>query len=134
MRWRMVGQRMLVAYENKDQEDEHSCFSDNTHRDLRANAISIQNVYLGMFGATDGPGIDVLVKARDAALDTKLRGQLAASVAAVEAIAMPFDQAILGDDTAPGRMKVKAAIQALQDQTETILEVATLLGIRINLE
>ena len=27
----LAGERMAVAYDNKDQEDEHSCFSDNTH-------------------------------------------------------------------------------------------------------
>ncbi|MBC8133761.1 MAG: iron-regulated protein, partial [Deltaproteobacteria bacterium] len=79
-------------------------------------------------------GIDTLVAARDAALDTKMKAQLDASVAAIEAIPIPFDQAIQGVDTAPGRMAILTAIQALQAQTETIVDVATLLGIKINLE
>ena len=127
----LSGERMTVALDNRDQEDEHSCFSDNTHRDLRANAISIQNVYLGRYGAIDGPGLDELVAARDPALDTRLKEQLAASVAAIEAIPVPFDQAILND---AGRAKVLAAVRALQDETETLVQVATLFGIQINLE
>jgi putative iron-regulated protein len=127
----LSGERMGTALDNRDQEDEHSCFSDNTHRDLRANAISMQNVYLGRYGAVDGPGLDELVRARDADLDARMQTQLAASIAAIEAIPVPFDQAIMNDD---GRAKVKAAIDALKAQTDTTVEIATLLGITINLE
>jgi putative iron-regulated protein len=125
----LSGERMTVALDNADQEDEHSCFSDNTHRDLANNALAVQNVYLGRFGSVDGKGIDELVKELDPALDTKLKGQFDASNAAIAAITPPFDQAILND-----KPKVLAAVRALQDETETIVEVATLLGITINLE
>jgi putative iron-regulated protein len=128
----LSGERMGTALDNRDQEDEHSCFSDNTHRDLRANAISIQNVYLGTYGNLDGPGLDVIVAARDPDLDARMKEQLAASIAAIEAIPLPFDQAIMDD--ADGRVKVRTAIDALKAQTETTVEIATLLGITINLE
>jgi putative iron-regulated protein len=127
----LAGERMTVAVDNRDQEDEHSCFSDNTHKDLYANALAIQNVYLGRYAGADGPGIDVLVQARDAALDTKFKGQLEASIAAVQAIPVPFDQALLND---AGRDLVMEAVTALQDETDTIVEIATLLGITLNLE
>jgi putative iron-regulated protein len=127
----LSGERMSVAMDNRDQEDEHSCFSDNTHRDLYANAVSIQNVYLGRYKDTDGPGIDQLVRAKDAALDTKLQGQLQASLDAIQAIPVPFDQALMND---AGRTKILTAITALQAETETIVDVATLLGVTINLE
>lgn len=129
----LSGERMNVALENRDQEDEHSCFSDNTHRDLRANAIALQNVYLGKYGTIDGAGIDELVRKKNAELDTKMTSQLAASIAAIEAIPAPFDQA-LQDDTGGGRMKIMAAIKALRDQTDTMVEVATELGITLNLD
>jgi putative iron-regulated protein len=128
----LSGERMATALDNRDQEDEHSCFSDNTHRDLRGNATAIQNVYLGRYGTIDGPGIDELVRARDPELDTKLQQQLAASIAAIEAIPTPFDQALLDD--ANGRLKARAAITALREQTDTTVEIATLLGITINLQ
>jgi putative iron-regulated protein len=60
-----------------------------------------------------------------------MKQQLEASIAAVQAIAVPFDQALVNDD---GRAKILAAVRALQAQTETIVEIATLLGIQINLE
>jgi putative iron-regulated protein len=128
----LSGERMATAYDNRDQEDEHSCFSDNTHRDLRGNAVAIQNVYLGRYGTIDGPGIDELVRARDPMLDTKMTTELAASIAAIEAIPAPFDQAL--QDDANGRVKIMAAITALRAQTDTMVEIATLLGITLNLE
>ncbi|WP_411377046.1 imelysin family protein [Flavobacterium psychrophilum] len=38
-------ERMEVALGNADQEDEHSCFSDNTHRDIILNLQGVINVY-----------------------------------------------------------------------------------------
>lgn len=130
----LSGERMTVAYDNKDQEDEHSCFSDNTLADLYSNAVGIQNVYLGRYGNQDGPGLDELVAEVDEALDKKMKQQLQASLEAIQAIPGPFDQAILGADNSEGRQKVKAAVDALRAQTETLVDVATALGIELNLE
>jgi putative iron-regulated protein len=130
----LSGERMTVAYDNKDQEDEHSCFSDNTKADLYNNALGIQNVYLGRYGTQDGKGLDELVAAVDAELDREMKQRLQASLDAIQAIPGPFDQAILGAENAEGRQKVKAAIEALRAQTETLVDVATALGITLNLE
>lgn len=130
----LAGERMTVAYDNKDQEDEHSCFSDNTSADLYNNALGIQNVYLGRYGTTDGAGLDELVAAVDPKLDEKMKQRLQASLDAIKAISGPFDQAILGENSSPGRQKVRAAITALRAQTETLVEVSTALGIQLNLE
>ncbi|MEY2930998.1 MAG: hypothetical protein RL033_1747, partial [Pseudomonadota bacterium] len=89
------------------------------------------NAYLGRYGSSDGPGLDDLVRARDAALDTKLKGQLQASLDRIGEIPVPFDQALTTD---AGRALILAAVDALQAETETIVEVATLLGVTLNLE
>jgi putative iron-regulated protein len=127
----LSGERMTVAVDNRDQEDEHSCFSDSTPRDLHVDALGLQNVYLGRYGAIDGPGLDELVAARDPALDAKMKQQLEASLAAIDDIPVPFDQAILNDD---GRAKILVGVRALQAEAATLVEIATLFGIRINLE
>lgn len=127
----LSGERMTVAVDNRDQEDEHSCFSDNTHRDLRAAALGIQNVYLGRYGMIDGPGLDELVAARDPALDAKMQQQLEASLAAIAAIPVPFDQAILNED---GRAKILAGVRALQAEAQTLVQIATAFGIQLNLQ
>ena len=127
----LSGERMATAYDNRDQEDEHSCFSDNTHRDLYLNALAIQNAYLGRGANGDGDGLDEIVGTRDQALDAKLKQQLETSLAAVQAIPVPFDQALAHEES---RAKILEAVRALQAQTDTIVEVATLLGITLNLE
>lgn len=130
----LAGERMQVAYDTKEQEDEHSCFSDNTISDLANNARSIQNVYLGKYGSLDVPGIDDLVRQRDPELDKRMQEQLAASVAAIEAIPVPFDQAMMGTDDSEGRTRIATAIKSLREQTSTIADIAQLFGISLNIE
>lgn len=130
----LSGERMGVAYETREQEDEHSCFSDNTHRDLYTNALGIENVYLGRFGDLSGPSLAELVARVDPELDRTLREQLKASVAAMAAIPAPFDSAIQAPDGDPAREAVAAGIAALKAQTRTIAEVAAALDITLNLE
>ncbi|MGH8808727.1 MAG: imelysin family protein [Noviherbaspirillum sp.] len=129
------GERMQVALDNQDQEDEHSCFSDNTHRDIVTNALGIRNVLLGEYKRIDGsvvkgPGVKDLVADKDAKLAERLAADFNASVAAAEAIQTPFDQEIIGKKDAPGRKRVQAVITALKKQTQTLVEGARALGIR----
>ncbi len=135
----LSGERMNVAFESKDQEDEHSCFSDNTQADILNNALGIQNVFLGRYGAVQGKGIyDLLVAAGKKELADRLKAEMEASVAAIKA--MPgaekksFDQLLAGADTDPGRVRIKASIDALRKQTKTIADSAAALGITINLQ
>jgi len=123
------GERLSVAFETRDQEDEHSCFSDTTRDDLANDALGIQNGYLGRYGAHDGPGIDELVHQVDPALDATVQAQLAASVAALRAIPNPFDQAIIGADDSPGRVAVQTAITDVFAQGDSFSTVADALGV-----
>jgi putative iron-regulated protein len=130
----LSGERMSVAYDNQDQEDEHSCFSDNTLADLHNNATSVQNVLLGRYADFDGAGIDELVEAKDPALARQLREQIQEAIDAIDAIPAPFDQAILGDDDSEGRVAVITAVRALQDFTETLEAAAKVLNVELALE
>jgi putative iron-regulated protein len=135
----LSGQRINVPYTTKDQNDEHSCFSDTTLQDHYYDALGIQNVYLGRYVRTDGtmvsgPSLSDMVRARDPELDARFRMELEESIAAIQAIPAPFDQAILGADSAPGRVAILAAINALRGQTASIVEIADLFDITLNLE
>lgn len=50
----LAGERMQIALSANSQEDEHSCFSDNTHREIWLNAEGVQNSYLGSYAGYDG--------------------------------------------------------------------------------
>ncbi|KIG14368.1 Iron-regulated protein A precursor [Enhygromyxa salina] len=126
----LAGERIEVALATQDQEDEHSCFSDNTHRDIIVDIVGIQNVYLGDYASTHvGPGLYDLVAARDQALADRLTDDIQASLDAAMAIPAPFDQAIIND-----RDAVQATVDALRRQTDTIVEVAALFEINLALD
>jgi putative iron-regulated protein len=124
----LASERMDVALRSLDQEDEHSCFSDNTHIDILMNATGIQNVYLGRYGYLDGPSVSDLVRQIDPALDSEMREKLEASLKAVQAIPAPFDQAI-PETNSESWLKVDAAVKALFAQSDTIIDVGEALGL-----
>ena len=133
-RGELAGERMEVALNTQDQEDEHSCFSDNTHRDIVNNALGIENVWLGRYlrrdGSTlQGPSLRDLVAAADAALAARVTEQVAASVAAARAIQPPFDREIVGGRDAPGRLRIQKTIDSLVAQSKGLVESANALGI-----
>jgi putative iron-regulated protein len=49
----LAGERMQIAFSSNSQEDEHSCFSDNTHRDIWLNAEGVSNSYTGTYAGYD---------------------------------------------------------------------------------
>jgi putative iron-regulated protein len=136
----LSGERMTVAYKSKDQEDEHSCFSDNTAFDLLGNGTGIQNVWLGRYGALDGVGLDEVVAEVDVALSTKTTTDIAAAVAKLEVLAglqkanTPLDVVIASPDASPNRSAMLDAIQAVKLIGDDVERIAVALGLKIELE
>lgn len=128
----LAGERMEVALDSKNQEDEHSCFSDNTHRDILTNALGIRNVWLGEYQRLDGsvlkgPSLRDLVADKDTKAADKVSADMDATLAAAQGIKAPFDQEIIQPD---GRKRVQATINALKKQANSLVEAAKALGIR----
>lgn len=134
-RGELAGERMTVAYEARSQEDEHSCFSDNTTNDIIGNARGIQIVYLGEVGSVDGTGIYDLVAAEDQDLADRIRDEIEQSISHANAIPVPFDQHLAEgvSDEDPGRMAILDTIVALETQADSIVDAASTLGVEINL-
>jgi len=135
----LAGERMKLGLLLHDPEEEHDCFSDNTHASHLNDGIGIRNVYLGRYVRVDGsvvegPSISALVAARDAALDAEIRSQLDDSVAKLQAIAdraaggEAYDQQI-GEGNAEGNATVQAAIDALIAQTRGVERAVALLDL-----
>lgn len=125
-------ERMEVALENADQEDEHSCFSDNTHRDIALNLQGVINVYQGKYANVEGPSLEDLVKQADAATYDETLTSLNASTTKVAAILTPFDLAISGGPDSPEGAKVKTAVQQLLNFGATLLKGASKIGVTVN--
>lgn len=125
-------ERMEVALENADQEDEHSCFSDNTHRDIALNLQGVINVYQGKYANVEGPSLEDLVKQADAATYDETLTSLNSSTTKVAAILTPFDLAISGGPDSAEGAKVKTAVQQLLNFGATLLKGASKIGVTVN--
>jgi putative iron-regulated protein len=133
-RGELAGERLEVAMNTQDQEDEHSCFSDNTHRDVVLNATGIQNVWLGRYARRDGsvlqgPSLQDLVAAADGQVADRTTRDIAATVAAAQAIQPPFDREIVGGKDAAGRKRVQAVIDGLIQQSKDLPQAAAAVGV-----
>ncbi len=125
----LAGERVFTAYDNRDQEDEHSCFSDNTHRDLRLNFDGIRLVYLGINGSKIGPSLHDLVAQEDAALADEIVAQMDKAQMDVYGTAIPFDFAISDDSARP---QVLQAVNSLRDLGDKFVEAGTALGVTVS--
>jgi putative iron-regulated protein len=135
----LAGERMKLGLMLNDPEEEHDCFSDNTHNSHYYNGLGVRNVYLGRYTRPDGSviagaALADLVAAADPSLDIELRAELDASVAALDAIraraerGMAYDQ-MLAPGNAEGEALLMAAVDALVAQTASIQRAVTLLGL-----
>jgi putative iron-regulated protein len=141
----LAGERMKLGLLLHDPEEEHDCFSDNTHNSHYYDVVGIQTVYTGEYTRADGskltgPSLSELVAEKDAALDTEMKGKLDASHAAFKALVdraeggEAYDQ-MIGEGNAEGNKVVQTAVDSLIDQTKTIERVITSLDIgKIELE
>lgn len=130
------GERIAAAYNAADQEEEHSCFSDNTHRDIILNLEGVQNVFLGSYdGATpvSGKSLADLLKVADEAAYNDLIEVLDAAVASTEAIQVPFDYAI-SELNPSGRATVFDSFVKLQELGDAFVVGGSKLGYTISFE
>lgn len=131
----LTAQRMNIAYATKDQEEEHSCFSDTTVPiDLPTSLLGVQQLMTGTLDGSAGPGIQSLVAAKDEALGQRLDADLQAALTAMNAIPAPFDQAILGADSSPGRTAILASMKANKKFALTLADAAAALGLSLDFD
>ncbi len=134
-----AGERMRLGLMLNDPEEEHDCFSDNTHNSHYYDGLGIQNVYLGEYVGIDGslvsgPSLSDLVAAADTSLDAEMQGKLAATMMALGRIksvaeaGYSYDM-MLERGNAAGEALVMGGINSLIDQTKSIERVVAALGV-----
>jgi putative iron-regulated protein len=135
----LAGERMKLGLLLGDPEEEHDCFSDNTHNSHLYDAVGIRNVYNGTYTRVDGtvlsgPALVDLVAAKDPAIAGELSADLDSTVAAMEAMAKraetveAYDQMIAIGNT-QGNAAVQASIDGLIKQTRSIERVIAALDL-----
>jgi putative iron-regulated protein len=140
----LAGERMFTALEanavDNPQEDEHSCFADNTHRDIITNTQGITNVLAGTYTSVSGTvvgnteySILTLVTKVDAIKGADLTSKSTMATTKVLAIPTPFDKTVT-EENVNDNGPVLQAVTALQTQGDAIAEAASTLGLTISTE
>jgi len=135
----LAGERMKLGLLLHDPEEEHDCFSDNTHWSHYNDVLGIRNVYTGTYKRIDGstltgPSLSDLVAAKDPAADKNLREHLDATLGEMQVLVdtaqagEAYDQ-MIGEGNASGNAKVRAAIDALVAQTRAIEKAVDAMGL-----
>src|SRR5690606_18686785 len=133
----LAGERMKLGLMLHDPEEEHDCFSDNTHNSHYYNQVGMMNVYQGRYKRVDGsvvegPSLSQLVADKDAALDKEVQARMQDTYKAMLAMKQraetieTYDQ-MIGQGNAEGNAIVQAAIDALIAQTRSFERVITML-------
>jgi len=134
-----AGERMRLGLMLNDPEEEHDCFSDNTHNSHYYDGLGIQNVYLGSYTRIDGTevsgaSLSDMVAATDAGLDAEMRAKLGATMMALGDIKTAAEAGFVYDQmlergNAGGEALIMGGVNGLIDQTRSIERVVTALGL-----
>ncbi|MFT6202307.1 MAG: putative iron-regulated protein [Candidatus Endobugula sp.] len=138
----LAGERIKLGVLLHDPEEEHDCFSDNTHHSHYYDILGIQNVYLGQYktlsGKTiTGPSLSSLVATNNPAADLALKQTISRSLDAAQIVVdsaeidnVAYDQ-LLAQGNTEGNAKVMGIVTALLDQTKAIEGAVTALNISL---
>ncbi|WP_428648040.1 imelysin family protein [Roseibium sp.] len=129
----LAGERIKLGLMLHDPEEEHDCFSDNTHMSHYNDVVGIRNVYFGEYKSplgnnVSGPSLAELVAEKNPALAEEMKAKLDATLAAFEAMKAraeggeAYDQ-MIGEGNEEGNAVIQAAVDALVDQTTSIERV-----------
>jgi len=136
----LAGERMKLGLMIHDPEEEHDCFSDNTHNSHYGDVVGIRNVYLGSYTRTDGsvvsgPSVSDLVKDKSPETDAQVRAALDKTLGKMQALVERaetvehYDQ-MIGLDNPEGNAVVQAGIDALIAQAKELERAIAVLDLK----
>ncbi|MBT9292585.1 imelysin family protein [Prosthecodimorpha staleyi] len=140
----LAGERMKLGVLLHDPEEEHDCFSDNTHNSHYHDQVGMMSIYTGRYARRDGsvvegPGFAAFAAAKspekaarlDAAMKTTLE-RLDAIRTKAETGGMAYDQ-MLASGNDEGNKLILDAVDGLVAQTHALEAVVADLGIDLKL-
>ncbi|MCA0043280.1 imelysin family protein [Celeribacter litoreus] len=139
-----AGERMKLGLMLNDPEEEHDCFSDNTHNSHYYDGLGIHNVYVGQYVRVDGTlvsgeSLQDLLEAADPALAADLTAAVDHTVAELGQIkaaaeaGFSYDQMLEAGNEA-GEELIMSAVDALVAQTREIERAVAALSTEIEVE
>lgn len=141
----LAGERMKLGLILHDPEEEHDCFSDNTHNSHYYDELGIASIYRGKYTRVDGSVVEgpsvaayAAAKAPDAAKEADAK--VDAALAALKAIKDEADSGkeaydqMIGEGNAAGNKLVQTGVDSLVAQTRAIEGVVAALKLKIKVE
>ncbi len=128
----LATERLSVALDSGDQEDEHSCFSDTTHQDHLYDLRGAFTVWLGGGGDTmTADSLRALTLSVDPALAARTDELFTQALAAVTVMDVPFDSILRAPKGSPPRQRAEAAVAAFQALGAQMAKVGRRLGVLV---
>jgi putative iron-regulated protein len=129
----LANERIRLGLLLHDPEEEHDCFSDNTHWSHYYDAVGISNVWRGEYtrnnGAkVEGPSLEDMILSLEPALHAEMSARLEATQLAMTALTEQgemgntFDVLIASGNT-EGEALINTVITALMEQTSALEKV-----------
>ena len=120
----LSSERIATALDSGDPEDEHSCFSDQTHNDVKANFNGIKNVYLGkgLNGSSFKPSISEFVMENDKKLHENIMKVINNTDYTINNITVPFDKMLSEPENGLGRQAAEKTVSNLLVLAENFKE------------
>lgn len=126
-----MSERLAVALDSGDQEDEHSCFSDTTYQDFVYDLEGIHAVWTGNGADKDRPGIDELVRSIDKETADSLDALFADTKASIAALGNPWDKVLASDAASPERKVAEDAVASLTALGDGLTKAGGKLGVLV---
>ncbi len=141
----LAGERMKLGLMLHDPEEEHDCFSDNTHNSHYYDEVGMKAIYEGSYTRLDGSKVGgaglaayATAKAPDAA--TRVASAFDATMARMQVMKdtadqgkMAYDQ-MIGPNNPEGNKIISDVVDALVAQTRAIEGLVNALGLKIEVE
>ncbi len=119
-----MSERLAVALDSGDQEDEHSCFSDTTKQDFVHDLEGIKRVWFLT-------GLGELVASRDGALAKRVSDLFMDAEVKVNKLGDPWDKVLASLKDSSGRKDAEAVVAALQSLGDGLKDAGSKLGVLV---
>ena len=135
----LAGERMKLGLMLHDPEEEHDCFSDNTHNSHYYNVVGINNVFLGKYKSLDGkvvsgPSISSLLSEVDNGLNKKTKKSIKNTLKSMKKIVKSANKGVtydmlIAEGNEKGNKLIQNAVDSLIKQSKNIELAAAALNI-----
>jgi putative iron-regulated protein len=136
----LAGERIRLGLLLHDPEEEHDCFSDNTHWSHYHDALGISNVYRGQYRRVngqlvEGPGLEDLLYQEFPAIHAEMSARLEETTLAMTALVeagqagSPYD-VLIGNGNSAGEAIINRIVTALMEETRSIESVINALQLQ----